>query len=75
VISREELLSHPFYRAVLPLLMKVVHPGPILKLHVEEANQVVFMLADLKRKYRAASFTEVLVKRCGAELHSLALAS
>jgi hypothetical protein len=71
VLSREELTTDPFFRAVLPLLMKVVNGGPILRLYAEEASTIVIELADFKRRHRATSFTEVIVKRCGPEIEGL----
>lgn len=63
-LRREELTSDVFYRAVLPLVVKVVQGEPILRLHVEEASRIVLELADIKRKNRATSVTEVIVKKC-----------
>ena len=70
VLSREELGSHPFYRAVLPLIVKVVDNGSILKLHAEEASEIILKLADFKRRYRATSVTEVIVKKCASEIEN-----
>lgn len=70
VISREELVTDPFYRAVLPLLIKVVSPDPILRMHAELTSSIVLDLADFKRKHRTTSVTEVFVRHCAAELHS-----
>ena len=68
LIRREELVTDPFYRAVLPLITKVVVNEPVLRLHAEEASAMVLGLADFKRKHRATSLTEVIVKRCAAEM-------
>lgn len=62
VISREELVTDPFYRAVLPLLVKVLANEPILRLHADVASTIILNLADFKRTYRATSLTEVIVK-------------
>lgn len=70
VLSREELITDPFYRAVLPLLVKVVHPDPIRRLHAEEASSLIMQLADVKRKYRSTSITEVIVKQCREKLQA-----
>ncbi len=70
VLSREELGSHPFYRAVLPLIVKVVDNSSILKLHAEEASEIILKLADFKRRYRATSVTEVIVKKCSTEIEN-----
>ena len=72
VLSREELGSDPFYRAVLPLIAKVVVHESILRLHAEEASAIILKLADFKRKHRATSITEVIVKRCGEEIEGFA---
>lgn len=64
LLSREQLVTDPFYRAVLPLIAKVVINEPILRLHAEEASAMVLELADFKRRHRATSFTEIIVKRC-----------
>ncbi len=64
-LSREELLTDPHYRAVLPIVAKIITTGPILRLHVDESAELVFKLADFKRKYRALSITEVVVTQCG----------
>jgi hypothetical protein len=69
-LRREELVTDPFYRAVLPLIIKVVANEPILRLHAEEASAMVLELADFKRKHRATSVTEIIVKRCVAEMES-----
>jgi Fic family protein len=68
VISREEIVTDPFYRAVLPLLIKVVSPEPILRMHAELTSTIVLDLADFKRKHRSTSVTEILVRHCAAEL-------
>jgi hypothetical protein len=70
MLSREELGSDAFYRAVLPLIVKTVHHEPILRLHAEEASAIVLELADFKRRHRATSLTEVIVKRCSAEIEA-----
>ena len=64
-LSREELLTDPHYRAVLPIVARIITTGPILRLHVDESAELVFKLADFKRKYRALSITEVVVTQCG----------
>ncbi|HJW15625.1 MAG TPA: hypothetical protein VJ499_00815 [Flavisolibacter sp.] len=69
VISREEIVTDPFYRAVLPLLIKVVSPDPILRMHAELTSTIVLNLADFKRKHRSTSVTEVFVRHCAAELN------
>ena len=74
VLSREELVSDPFYRAVLPLMVKVLANEPIQRLHAEEASTIVMQLADLKRKHRSTSVTEVIVKKCSAEMAQFAIA-
>ena len=68
VLSREELITDPFYRAVLPLIVKVTGREPILRLYAEIASSIVLQLADFKRKHRATSLTEVIVKKFGSEL-------
>lgn len=70
ILSREELATDPFYRAVLPLIVKVLVHEPILRLHAEEASAIVLELADLKRRYRATSLTEIIVKRCSEEIEA-----
>lgn len=70
ILSREELATDPFYRAVLPLIVKVLVTEPILRLHAEEASAIVLELADLKRRLRATSLTEIIVKRCGEEIQA-----
>jgi hypothetical protein len=67
VVSREELASDPFYRAVLPLINKAIDE-PVLRLHAEEASAIVLELADFKRRHRATSLTEVIVKNCSGEI-------
>jgi hypothetical protein len=71
LMSREELVTDPYYRAVLPLLIKVMNGAPILKLHADEASSIVLQLADCKRRNRAASFTEVIVKKCSGEISGI----
>ena len=63
-LRREELTSDVFYRAVLPLVVKVLRGETILRLHVEEASRIVLELAEVKRKNRATSLTEVIVRKC-----------
>ena len=70
MLSREELGSDAFYRAVLPLMVKTLHHEPILRLHAEEASAIVLELADFKRRHRATSLTEVIVKKCSAEIEA-----
>jgi len=68
VLSREELTTDAFYRAVLPLLAKVVTQEPILRLHADVASALILQLADLKRKHRATSLTEIVVRHYAAEM-------
>lgn len=63
VLSREELVTDPFYRAVLPLLVKVVTNEPILRFHADVASDIILSLADFKRRHRATSVTEIIVKQ------------
>lgn len=70
MLKREELTSDAFYRAVLPLMVKVLNNEPVLRLHAEEASAIVLELADFKRRHRATSLTEVIVKKCGAEIEA-----
>jgi hypothetical protein len=70
ILEREELTSDAFYRAVLPLMVKTLQHEPIRRLHAEEASTIVMQLADCKRRFRATSLTEVIVKTCGAEIES-----
>jgi hypothetical protein len=70
IMSREELTSDPFYRAVLPLIVKVLTHEPIQRLHVEEASAIILELADFKRKHRATSLTEIIVKSCSQEIET-----
>jgi hypothetical protein len=74
VLSREELVSDPFYRAVLPLMVKVLANEPIQRLHAEEASTIVMQLADMKRRFRSTSVTEVIVKKCSMEMAQFAVA-
>ena len=69
-LRREELTSDAFYRAVLPLMIKVLVNEPVLRLHAEEASAIVLELADFKRRLRATSLTEIVVKRCAAEIEA-----
>ncbi len=64
-LSREELVTDPHYRAVLPIVARLITNGPILRLHVDESAEMVFKMADFKRRYRALSVTEVIVTQCG----------
>ncbi len=73
-LSREELITDPHYRAVLPILAKIVVNGPMLRLHAEEASRIVFTLADFKRKHRTTSLTQVIVTKCATELENFHLA-
>jgi hypothetical protein len=70
ILSREELGTDPFYRAVLPLVVKVLVNEPVLRLHAEEASAIVLELADFKRRHRATSLTEIIVKRCSEEIQA-----
>ncbi|MFL5789207.1 MAG: hypothetical protein ACJ748_14200 [Flavisolibacter sp.] len=72
ILSREELTTDPYYRAVLPIIVKVVANEPILRLHADEAVAIVLELADFKRRFRATSITEVIVTKCSAELEGSA---
>ena len=51
-------------------MVKTLHHEPILRLHAEEASTIVLELADFKRRHRATSLTEVIVKRCSAEIEA-----
>jgi hypothetical protein len=68
VLSREELTTEPYYRAVLPLIVKVVGHETILRCYAEEASALVQSLADFKRRHRSISFTEIIVRHCSAEI-------
>jgi hypothetical protein len=70
LLSREELVTDPYFRAILPLVAKIVVNEPILRLHAEEASEIILKLADFKRKYRATSVTEIILTRCSAELNA-----
>ena len=70
IMEREELTSDAFYRAVLPLLVKTLHLQPIRRLHAEEASAIVMQLAECKRRFRAITLTEVIVKKCSVEIES-----
>lgn len=74
ILGREELTSDAFYRAVLPLMVKTLQHEPIRRLHAEEASTIVMQLADCKRRFRATSLTEVIVKRFGTEIESFQIA-
>ena len=69
-LRREELTSDAFYRAVLPLMIKVLQNEPVLRLHAEEASAIVLELADFKRRHRSTSLTEIIVKKCSAEIEA-----
>jgi len=69
-LSREELITDPHYRAVLPIIARIVVNGPMLRLHAEEASRIVFTLADFKRKHRTTSLTQIIVTKCGTELEN-----
>ena len=70
ILKREELTSDAFYRAVLPLMVKVLGREPMLRLHAEEASRIVLDLAEIKRRHRATSLTEIIVKRCPTEIEA-----
>jgi hypothetical protein len=70
ILSREELTTDPYYRAVLPIIVKVLVNEPILRLHADESVAIVLELADFKRRHRATSITEVIVTKCSAEIDS-----
>jgi hypothetical protein len=69
VLSREELVTDPFYRAVLPLLVKVVTNEPILRFHADVASNIILSLADFKRSHRATSVTEIIVKQYAVQMN------
>jgi L-rhamnose isomerase len=71
ILSREELMSDPYYRAILPIISKVIANEPILRLHADEAADVVLKLADFKRRYRATSITEIIITKCSEELKQI----
>jgi hypothetical protein len=70
ILEREELTSDAFYRAVLPLMVKTLHHEPIRRLHAEEASAIVMQLAECKRRFRSITFTELIVKKCSAEIEA-----
>lgn len=74
LLSKEELITDPYYRAVLPMVIKILVNEPILRLHAEEAAAIVLELADFKRRHRSTSVTEVIVRRCSEELNNFHLA-
>lgn len=70
ILAREELTSDAFYRAVLPLMVKTLHNEPIRRLHAEEASSIIMKLAECKRRFRALTFTELIVKKCSAGIEA-----
>ena len=70
ILAREELTSDAFYRAVLPLIAKTLHHEPIRRMHAEEASSIIMKLAECKRRFRALTFTELIVKKCSAGIES-----
>lgn len=70
ILAREELTSDAFYRAVLPLIAKTLNHEPIRRLHAEEASSIIMKLAECKRRFRALTFTELIVKKCSAGIES-----
>lgn len=70
ILSREELASDAFYRAVLPLIAKTLQHEPIRRLHADEASSIIMKLAECKRRFRALTFTELIVKKCSAGIES-----
>ena len=70
ILAREELTSDAFYRAVLPLMVKTLPNEPIRRLHAEEASSIVMKLAECKRRFRALTFTELIVKKCSAGIEA-----
>jgi hypothetical protein len=74
ILAREELTSDAFYRAVLPLMVKTLHHEPIRRLHAEEASSIVMQLADCKRRFRATTLTEVIVKKCSEAIEAYQVA-
>jgi hypothetical protein len=70
ILAREELTSDAFYRAALPLIAKTLHHEPIRRLHAEEASSIIMKLAECKRRFRALTFTELIVKKCSAGIES-----
>lgn len=61
LLSKDELITDPYYRAVLPMVIKILINEPILRLHADEAAAIVLELADFKRKHRSTSVTELIV--------------
>jgi hypothetical protein len=72
MMSKEELVTDAYYRAVLPIITKIVISEPVLRLHADIAADVVIKLADFKRKHRVTSITEIIVTRCKQELEIFA---
>ncbi len=70
LLSKDELITDPYYRAVLPMIIKILVNEPVRRLHAEEAASIVLELADFKRRHRSTSVTEVIVKRCSEELNN-----
>ncbi|MBO9681488.1 MAG: hypothetical protein J7502_02245 [Flavisolibacter sp.] len=70
ILEREELTSDAFYRAVLPLMVKTLQHEPIRRLHAEAASTIVMQLADWKRRFRATTLTEVIVKKFSGEIEA-----
>lgn len=71
MLSRDELMTDPYYRAVLPILVKIAANDPILRLHADVAADIVLHLADFKRRHRATSVTEIIVTKCRNEIDAL----
>ncbi len=65
MLRREELTSDAFYRAVLPLMVKVLQHQPILRLHAGEASAIVLELADLKQAQNNFPYRNHCKKMCG----------
>jgi hypothetical protein len=55
-------------------MVKTLHHEPIRRLHAEEASSIVMQLADCKRRFRATTLTEVIVKKCSEAIEAYQVA-
>jgi hypothetical protein len=51
-------------------MVKTLQHEPIRRLHAEEASAIVMHLADCKRRFRATTLTEVIVKKFSTEIEA-----
>lgn len=66
LINEKDLDQYPEYKAYKHILYSIIGEAPVMYLHVVALTQVAEQSRSLRRKYKKATITEMVMK-CGSE--------